>query len=76
MIGYPIEATDGLVGKVKDVLFDDRHWRLALRCRGYRHLAPEEKSPFKLLPFKRIGNGLGRQLPHGSFEQGSGRRIA
>ena len=28
MIGYPIEATDGVVGKVKYVLFDDRHWRL------------------------------------------------
>lgn len=28
MIGYPIEATDGVVGKVKDALFDDRHWRL------------------------------------------------
>lgn len=28
IIGYPIEATDGSIGKVKDCLFDDRHWRL------------------------------------------------
>ncbi len=47
-----------------------------LRCCGYRHLASEEKSPLKPLTFERIGNGLGRQLPQGSVEQGSGRRIA
>ncbi len=28
LIGYPIEAIDGTIGKVKDCLFDDRHWRL------------------------------------------------
>lgn len=28
LIGYPIEAVDGNIGKVKDCLFDDRHWRL------------------------------------------------
>ncbi|MDQ8184809.1 PRC-barrel domain-containing protein [Pelagicoccus sp. SDUM812002] len=26
--GYPVEALDGTLGKVKDSLFDDRHWRL------------------------------------------------
>lgn len=26
--GYPIEAVDGSIGKTKDFLFDDRHWRL------------------------------------------------
>ena len=31
----------------------------ALRCCGYRHLAPEEESPLKPLPSERIGNGLG-----------------
>ena len=26
LIGYPIEASDGEVGKVKDFLFDDQNW--------------------------------------------------
>lgn len=26
--GYPVEALDGTLGKVKDCLFDDRHWRM------------------------------------------------
>ncbi|MBD5781245.1 PRC-barrel domain-containing protein [Pelagicoccus sp. NFK12] len=26
--GYPVEALDGTLGKVKDTLFDDRHWRM------------------------------------------------
>ncbi len=26
--GYPVEALDGTLGKVKDILFDDRHWRM------------------------------------------------
>lgn len=28
LIGYPVAATDGKAGKVKDVLFGDRHWRV------------------------------------------------
>ena len=28
LIGYPIDAVDGKVGKVEDALFDDRYWRL------------------------------------------------
>lgn len=28
LIGYPVEAQDGKVGKVRDVLFGDRHWRV------------------------------------------------
>ncbi len=28
LIGYPIDAVDGRIGKVKDALFDDRYWRL------------------------------------------------
>ncbi len=27
LFGYPVEATDGKAGKVKDLLFGDRHWR-------------------------------------------------
>ena len=28
LIGYPIDAIDGRIGKVNDALFDDRYWRL------------------------------------------------
>lgn len=28
LFGYPVMATDGQAGKVKDVLFGDRHWRM------------------------------------------------
>ncbi len=28
LLGYPIDAVDGRIGKVKDALFDDRYWRL------------------------------------------------
>lgn len=28
LFGYPVMATDGKAGKVKDILFGDQHWRL------------------------------------------------
>ncbi|MDQ8204436.1 PRC-barrel domain-containing protein [Pelagicoccus sp. SDUM812003] len=41
VIGYPLMATDGKAGKVKDVLFGDRHWRV-------RYLDVDTRSGFHL----------------------------
>ena len=63
MIGYPIEATDGVVGKVKDTLFDDRHWRLRYVVVDTGTWLPKKKvllSPFHLKELETgwVGNCL------------------
>ncbi|MDQ8179240.1 PRC-barrel domain-containing protein [Pelagicoccus sp. SDUM812005] len=41
LFGYPVMATDGKAGKVKDILFGDRHWRV-------RYLDVETRVGFRL----------------------------
>ena len=51
LIGYPLDAVDGKIGKVKDALFDDRHWRLRYIVADTGSWIPKKKvliSPFHL----------------------------
>ncbi len=44
IIGYPIDAVDGTIGKVKDCLFDDRHWRLRYLVADTGHWLSKRKA--------------------------------
>lgn len=63
LIGYPIDAIDGRIGKVKDALFDDRYWRLRYIVADTGTWLPGKKvllspSQLKGLETGWIGNGL------------------
>ncbi|MDQ8205044.1 PRC-barrel domain-containing protein [Pelagicoccus sp. SDUM812003] len=64
IFGYPIEALDGSIGKVKDCLFDDRHWRLRYVVVDTGKWLPGRKVIISPLHAKQPGLGWhGRDFP-------------
>ncbi len=64
LIGYPIDAVDGAIGKVEDALFDDRYWRLRYIVADTGTWLPGKKTLISPLHLKSPETGwVGNRLP-------------